>query len=220
MKYVIMCGGKYPAWQTPRQLSKIAGEPNVARTIRLLQEAGVRVEDIRISAEDVRFTEFGVQVLTHKNDFVANSVAEGFWVNAFIPSRDPMCYLMGDVVFSPEAIKTIVGAKTDDILFFASAPPFSKDYIKPWAEPFAFKVVNQRRFREAIDYIKKTLISGIYRRHPIAWELWAVIRKQDDPNFIDYGSYSVINDYTCDIDSQEDAVVMDGVVRRCQKRNT
>ena len=36
-----MCGGTYSAWDIPRQLTHIIGEPIVARTIRLLKEAGV-----------------------------------------------------------------------------------------------------------------------------------------------------------------------------------
>ena len=48
MKYIIMCGGNYETFETPRQLTKIKGEPLVARTIRLLQEQGV--EDIAISS--------------------------------------------------------------------------------------------------------------------------------------------------------------------------
>ena len=41
MRYIIMCGGRYQQWQTPRQLIKIRGEPIVARTIRLLRENGI-----------------------------------------------------------------------------------------------------------------------------------------------------------------------------------
>ena len=53
MKYIIMCGGRYQQWQTPRQLIKIRGEPIVARTIRLLRENGIA--DIAISSNDPVF---------------------------------------------------------------------------------------------------------------------------------------------------------------------
>ena len=39
-------------------------------------------------------------------------------------------------------------------------------------------------------------------RHPIAWELWQII-KQTPINYIDYKNYTVINDYTCDIDWED-----------------
>lgn len=199
MKYIIMCGGIYPRWKIPRQLCRIGKEYLVSRTIRLLRENGV--EDIAISSNNPRFVGLGVPVLYHYNDFIGYSETGGDWVDAFYPTYEPTCYLMGDVVFSENAIKTIVEKETTDIDFFASAPPFSPEYFKPWAEPFAFKVVNQRKFRKAIKYIKQH--EYLFCRKPIAWELWQVI-KQTPLNVIDYTNYTVINDYTCDIDSLED----------------
>ena len=43
----------------------------------------------------------------------------------------------------------------------------------------------------------------MFKRNPIAWELWQVI-KNTPLNQIDYTNYVAINDYTCDIDSEED----------------
>ena len=212
MKYIIMCGGSYAMWQTPRQLTEINGEPVVARTIRLLRDAGV--EDISISARDVRFSEFGVPVLKHENRFdVRVGHTEDCWVSAFYPTNEPVCYLMGDVVFSPDAIRTIVDTETDSIMFFASCPPFDSRYIKPWAEPFAFKVADQTRFREAIDYVKRNMTTGIFRRHPIAWELWQVINCEN-PRTINYNNYVAINDYTCDIDDACDAFRISEAMKR------
>ena len=210
MTYIIMCGGDYEAWETPRQLLQICGETIVRRTIRLLREEGV--EDIAISATDERFEGMGVPVLRHENDFsVTEDGFTGAWVHAFYPTDEPACYLMGDVVYSPEAIHAIVSVETDDVLFFASAPPFSPLFIKKWAEPFAFKVVNQKRFRAAIDYVDASVDSGIFRRHPIAWELWQVLigRRVRD---IDYDTVTAINDYTCDVDYPEDAARLEAIL--------
>ena len=198
-----MCGGTYQKWQTPRQLTKIDGEPIVARTIRLLRENGV--EDIAISSLNPVFEQFGVPVLRHNNDFVVRGPwdSTGHWCDAFYPTDEPTCYLLGDVVFSPEAIRTIVETDTDDIQFFASAPPFAPEYPKRWAEPFALKVVNTDHLKHAISLTKQYTEQGLFKRKPIMWELWQVI--QAAPlNHIDYDSYVVINDYTCDIDDQED----------------
>jgi hypothetical protein len=107
------------------------------------------------------------------------------------------------VVFSPEAIKTIVETETDDIEFFASAPPFTHDYIKPWAEPFALKVVNQSHLQSAKRLTELFQAQGMFRRKPIMWELWQVITNHK-LNDIDYKSYVRINDYTCDVDSPDD----------------
>ena len=212
MRYIIMCGGLYEGWETPRQLMKVCGEPIVARTIRLLRDEGV--SDIAISANDPRFYEFGVHVLSHANDFaVSDGKCMGAWVHAFWATPEPACYLMGDVVYSPEAIHKIVRTETDDVLFFASTPPFHPLFIKDSAEPYAFKVVNQRRFRAAIDYVAESIDAGIFRRHPVSWELWQVLCGKSVRN-INYETICAINDYTCDVDHIEDVARIEDVLCR------
>ena len=201
MKYIIMCGGIYREWEQPKHLLKVGGETIVERTIRLLKDAGVT--DIAISANDPRFDGFGVPVLHHENqyDVAAYNRFTGYWCNCFYPMDEPACYVFGDVIFSPAAIRTIVETGTNDIEFFASAPPFPLGYMKKWAEPFAFKVADQDHLKRAIFETKALDIAGLFRRKPLAWEFWAVVR-HTDLNGIDYTSYTVINDYTCDIDNQ------------------
>lgn len=212
MKYIIMCGGVYKRWETPRQLTEICGEPLVARTIRQLREAGA--EDIAISSDNPAFEGFGVPVLKHDNSMVVSESlsVSGYWVDAFYPTDEPVCYLFGDVVYSLEAIKIIMETETDDIEFFASAPPFSPEYMKPWAEPFALKVVNTDHLKHAISLTKQYADMGMFKRPPIMWELWQVI--QATPlNRIDYQNYTAINDYTCDIDSENDARLFEELLR-------
>lgn len=201
MKYIIMCGGKYEKWKQPRQFTEINGETLVGRTIRLLKDEGIK--EIYISTNDERFKRFGVPLLKHDNKFMFDGeTTEDFWVSAFYPANEPATYLMGDVFYSETAIHIICETQTDDIEFFASAPPFSKDYIKPYAEPFGFKVVNQKHFQDSIKFVKRNF--GLFGRHPISWELWQVI-KGTPLNRVDYSNFTIINDYTCDIDSKEDA---------------
>lgn len=212
MKYIIMCGGIYKRWETPRHTLPINGEPIVGRTIRLLKETGV--SDIAISSNNPIFEQFGVPVLHHKNKYEADApgIYNKHWVDAFYPTDEPVCYLFGDVVYSPEAIKTIVGTETDDIEFFASSPPFAPEYIKPWAEPFALKVRNTEHLKHAISLTKQYADQGLFKRHPIMWELWQVI--QATPlNHIDYGNYTAINDYTCDVDRAEDIELIENELR-------
>ena len=196
MKYIIMCGGWACYCDTPKHLLKFKDEPIIARTIRLLKNCGV--DDIAITTSPSRthiFDEFGVEIIPYEScnkPFV--------WLDAFYPIKEPVCYIFGDVAFSPEAIKTIVETQTDDIEFFASAPPFAPEYPKSWAEPFAFKVQNFERFRACVCNAKEMDSQHVwYRRPPIAWELWQVI-KNTVPNKIVYNNYVVINDYTCDVD--------------------
>ena len=194
MKYIIMCGGHYKEWEKPRQLLTVFGEPIVARTIRQLKEAGV--VDIAITADDPLFDELGVPVLHHRNDFYKDE--RGDWVDGFYPMSDPACYILGDVVFSPAAIKTIVETETDDIEMFGSAKPLPPEYPKKWIELFAFKVVDQIHFQESIRMLKEIGHTGW--RSPLPWELWALIKGRRI-DIDDYKvDYTVINDYTCDID--------------------
>lgn len=208
MKYIIMCGGTYRQWEAPRQLTRIRGEPIVARTIRLLKENGV--SDIAISSGDDIFSQFGVPILKHENSYLQKGYndIEGQWCDAFYPTDEPTCYIFGDVVFSPEAIKTIVETETDSIEFFASAPPFAPGYEKPWAEPFALKVEKPERLRDGVRWLKRYDEEGLFNRKPIMWELWAVITG-GNLNRIDYNSYIVINDYTCDIDYPDEAAMFE-----------
>ena len=212
MKYIAMCGGSYPFWKTPKQLLEIDGEPIVARTIRLLRENGV--EDIAISSNDEVFEQFGVPVLHHENTFVGRAYNDydGYWCEAFYPTHDPACYIFGDVVFSPEAIKKIVETETDSIEFFASAPPFNRRYRKKSAEPFALKVENQGLLHYGVEMCIYLDRLGCFKRKPIMWELWQVI-KGTPLNIIDYSNYVVINDYTCDIDGMGDLAFFQGVKR-------
>lgn len=191
-KYILMCGGEYnDRWETPKQLNKIGDETIVERTIRQLRENGI--VDIVISSNNPVFEQFGIPVLHHENNYGTG----GLWVEGFYPMDTPVCYIFGDVVFSPEAIKTIVANNTEDVEFFASAPPFSPRYVKEWAEPFAFKVSNTEHFKASIA--KTIELKDRFGRSPIAWELWQVIK--DTPlDHIDYTNYVVINDYTCDVD--------------------
>ena len=175
-KYIIMAGGSYDKWDTPKHLTELKGEPLVARTIRLLKENGVT--DIAISSNNELFEQFGVPVLKHENPYrlPLEGRATSPWLDAFYPMNEPVCYIFGDVVFSPDAIKTIVDTDTDSIEFFASAKPLPDIYPKHWAEPFAFKVKDTRRFFKAIEVTKQYDEQGLFKRQPVSWELWQVIK--------------------------------------------
>lgn len=213
MKYIIMCGGDYKKWSIPRQLMEINGEPIIARTIRLLKECGI--EDIAISSNYDIFKQFNVPVLHHDNKWTVYGTnnSQGHWANGFYPTDLPVCYLFGDVVFSKKAIKKIVQTETKDIDFFASAPPFDKDYIKIWAEPFAFKVINTKYFWNCINTFKKYKEENKFIRDPMSWELWQII-KNTPLNKIDYTNYIIINDYTCDVDNIKDVAKMCKILER------
>lgn len=200
MTYIIMCGGNYKFTDCKKQLYILEnGEKILERTIRLLREEGVT--DIRISSNDPVFKSYGLPVIDHNNSYSVDDSynISGYWVDAFYPTDYPVCYIFGDVVFSKRAIHTIVTTETDSIEFFASAPPFRFDYPKKWAEPFALKVVDVDRLIRSVWRTKVLQDQGAFYRKPIMWELWQVI-KNTPLNIIDYTNYTVINDYTCDVD--------------------
>ena len=197
-----MCGGPTLQESLPRPLRIVNGEVLVARTIRLLRYHDII--DIAISSTDVRFERFGVPVLKHDNKVSGDDC---HWLQCFYPTDEPVCYLMGDVYYSDNAISTIINTRTDDIEFFASAPPFSPYYIKPFGEPFAFKVQNQKRFRGCIEETLRYEAEGKFRREVIAWELWQVI-KGTELNLVQT-NYTVINDYTVDVDSDKQTELLE-----------
>ena len=209
MKYIIMCGGTYADWQQPRHLTEINGEPIVARTIRLLREQGVT--DISISSNSKIFEQFGVPVLEHKNNYNTGDMSAGYWFEAFYPTDEPVCYVFGDVIFSRAAIKKIVETEAADYMFFGSAPPFTRQYHKKWAEPFALKVYDLEGFQEALKLIRFLAEKGFFKRSPIMWELWQVL-KGTPLNIINYKNYTVINDYTCDIDYPSEIEIFKNVI--------
>lgn len=199
-----MCGGKYlDDWIIrPKHLIKILGEPILCRTIRLLRAYGV--DDIAISSNNPAFDWLGVPILNHDNDYVYGEEKEKRWLKAFYPMTEPVCYIFGDVYFSEDAIRQIVQTETDSVEFFASAPPFTPAYIKTWAEPFAFKVQNPEFFFQKIKECHQYDLEGKFHREAVSWELWQVI-KGTELDVIDYTNYHSINDYTCDIDNEDEA---------------
>lgn len=206
MKYIIMCGGNYKTyWETPRQLMKIKDEVLVERTIRQLKENGIT--DISISTNNKEFDYLGVPILKHENSYrTEGKELLGYWCDAFYLTDEPTCYIFGDVYFSDEAIKTIINTDTDDIEFFASMPPFAINYPKNHVEPFALKVVDTDHLKSAIQKTKQLEDEGKFWRKAIMWELWTVIKDvplQKGPDDYIY-NYVAINDYTSDIDRQQD----------------
>lgn len=204
MKYIIMCGGTYTYMKTPKQLLKVKGERLVERTIRLLRENGI--DNIFISSNDKRFDNLGIVRLEHENNYTLTPEGNtGYWLSAFFPTDEECTYLFGDVYYSDEAIKTIINAKTDTVLFFGSKN--YKDnplYFKEWEEPFAYKVVNQHIFRCCIEVCKEFKDKGLTNREPVSWELYRVLEGYDINTHIIGENYIAIDDYTTDIDKIED----------------
>lgn len=202
MKYIIMCGGNYEKFKEPRWLVKINGEVLIERTIHLLKEIGV--EDLYISTNfPESFKYLGLPIITHKNNYRINKSGKllGYWSDAFVPLNIPACYICGDVWYSKEALEKIVNTEVNDILFFGTARPFARGYYKNYEEPLAFKVVNQKWFRECIEKTKYLQDHNLTNRVPISWELYRVIDGIDPNKHLLKGRFIGIHDFAIDIDS-------------------
>ena len=201
MKYIIMCGGVNDKFETPKQLSVIQGERLVDRTIRLLKENGVK--QIYISSNNPIFDECGVPRLEHNNSFrFEGGKIYGYWLDAYYPMDEPCVYLHGDVYFTEDAMKKIVGLTPDVNTFIGNEVARNKEH-KNWGEPFGYIVVNQEEFRKGIDEANKLQDEGkLERGYALSWELYRVLNGLD-PNkqYIIDDTYLSINDKTIDIDA-------------------
>lgn len=231
MKYVIMCGGNYPKWKLPRQLSKINGEILVERTIRLLRENGIN--DIAISTNNSAFNYLKVPILNRKNDYIHGSNNENkksscCWLNAFYQLEEPVCYLYGDVYFSDEAIETIVNTEVEDTMYFCvpdkqDIPNKDRRNAKG-REPLAFKVVNYKKFNNAINDLLKMVDEGVFKDKiaPFSWHLYRYLNGMNyiltdwgemNNIFTSKGNYVIINDYTTDVDSEKDIEEIEDLIK-------
>lgn len=200
MKYIIMCGGNYKEFTTPKPLSLIKGETLVERTIRLLRENGI--EDISISSNNPVFDKFDVPRLEHKNDFSCDATSvNGYWIDAYYPTEEKCIYLHGDVYYSEDAIKKIINLNPKVNTFIGNEIARNPEH-KNWGEPFGWIIVNQSEFKKGIQETKKLQDSGkLERGYALSWELYRVLNGLD-PNkmYINDDTYLSINDETIDVD--------------------
>ena len=212
MLYVIMCGGNYSYFEKPKALTVVRGETLLDRTIRLLQEQGIKPDDIKITGSDERLSGHGAQVLHHDNDFKVTDIGggrvsiQGYWLNAFIKTDEPICYLFGDVFFTEEAIKKIVDNGYRGNTLFGT---IIKD-LKAWNEPLAYKVRKPKEFFEGIEAVKELHRQGKCNRHPIVWELYRYLNGIPiNKHFMLIETYVHIENGGMDVDKLDEAEIIE-----------
>lgn len=211
MKYVILSDSdNVEPFKKPRQLTRINGEVLIQRIVRLLKENGVK--DIIITSHDKRFDNLGAVRYEPKYNDWKPKENKGYWLSAFPIELidEPLTFLLGDVYYSENAIKTIVESKTDYILFYCTSRKdgYSDKYIKHHDEPLGFKIENYIAFKQGIKDVKKLKDIGMAHREPIAWELYRYINNMDVNTHELTNNYIAINDGSCDIDTEKDAVLL------------
>ena len=194
---IIMCGGAYENFKQHKALTKINGERLVDRTIRLLKENNV--EDIYVSATDPNFIDY--KVLKHENTYKqVNGKQEGYWLDAYYPTDKPCIYLHGDVYYSEDAIKKILNYNPKVNTMIGNQWALNENHDKV-GEPFGWIIVDQKKFRKAIEETKKLQDEGKCDRMPVSWELYQVLNGHDVNGFdISTDTYLPISDITVDID--------------------
>lgn len=211
MKYIILAdSNNIHSFKTPRQLIEINGEKLIQRSIRLLKENGIK--DIIVTSHDKRFDNLGaVRYEPLFNDYKPKE-GKGYWLSAFPIELidEPLTFLLGDVYYSENAIKTIVKTKTASILFFCTSKKdgYSDKYIKHHDEPLGFKVEDYNLFKDSIYEVKKLKDLGKTNREPITWELYRFINNIDVNKHELTNNYIAINDGSCDIDTEKDVVLL------------
>ena len=205
MVYVIMCGGKYPHFARHKALTMINGEPLIARTIRILKE--LTDDQIFITADDEAFSEYGV-VLPHENSYRHDGIqGSGYWLDAFYPHfLDGMevTFLMGDVCFTEEALKTIVEYKAEKNTLFGTSIANNSLHFD-WGEAFAYKVVDYKEFMDGVEAVKKLQDEGKTNRIALVWELYRYLNGFDvNIQRINPETYVGIDDGTMDVDMPGD----------------
>lgn len=195
---IIMCGGVYDNFKQHKALTKINGEKLVDRTIRLLKQNGIN--DIYVSATDPNFIDY--KVLKHENTYkYENGEIKGYWVDAYYPTDKPCIYLHGDVYYSEDAIKKILNLNPKVNTMIGNQYALNEEHKKV-GEPFGWIIVDQKKFRNAINKCKQLQDEGkIDRGYAISWELYEVLTGRDVNDFIiTEDTYLSINDETIDID--------------------
>lgn len=218
MKIIIMCGGEYDNFKKPKQLSVINGEMLVERTIRLLKENNFY--NIFISSNDSRFNQFGVKRLEHENSYkVIDGKIYGYWIDAYYPLDEPCIYLHGDVYYTENAIKKILNYNPVDNTFIGNKYALNKEH-KNVGEPFGWIIIDQNKFRQAIEETKKLQDEGkLERGYAISWELYRV-HNGTNPNYMlcDEKNYLCIDDETIDIDAPYQIEELDKKIKEIKKR--
>ena len=176
---IIMCGGVYENFKQHKALTKINGERLVDRTIRLLKENNV--EDIYVSATDPNFIDY--KVLKHENTYKQiYGKQAGYWLDAYYPTDKPCIYLHGDVYNSEDAIKKILNYNPKVNTMIGNQWALNENHDKV-GEPFGLIIVDQKKFRKAIEDTKRLQDEGKCDRMPVSWELYQVLNGHDVNGF-------------------------------------
>jgi GTP:adenosylcobinamide-phosphate guanylyltransferase len=116
MRYIIMADGDNVRWKNHNNITKhlavVDGETLIARTVRLLRENGAT--DIIITSHDCGYKVDGAKL----HQPLSNNREIDRFTKELI--TDDICFLYGDVYYSPDVLTEVCSISTDELLFFGS----------------------------------------------------------------------------------------------------
>lgn len=146
MKYIIMADGKGTRWNNylnkPKHLIEINGEILIKRTIRLLNELSPTSQVI-VTSHDERYDFEGSKRYEPKHNILE--------IDRFTEEliEDDICFLYGDTYYTDSAIKQIINAQTNDILFFGNEKSIVAILIK-----------DSKLFKKHVDNVRKLFLEN------------------------------------------------------------
>lgn len=157
MKYIIMADGKGRRWNNFQGIHKwqiqLGGQTLPERTCALLRRLDPEAQ-VYITSHDPALQVEGA--IRHEPQ---NNVLEIDRFTAELIGPD-VCFLYGDCFYSEAALRQVVYAKTDSVLFFGSEKKI-----------FAVKVADAALFRRHIAHVRQLFLDGQISEC-IGWEVY------------------------------------------------
>lgn len=184
-----MADGKGTRWgnyqDKPKHLIEIGGETLLGRTVRLLKENDPKSEVI-ITSHDPRYEFDGAVRYEPQNNHLE--------IDRFTQEliADNVCFLYGDTYYAEEAIETITGTQTQDILFFGNERAI-----------VAVKVADGELFKKHVDRVRQLFLEGRIKKC-IGWQVYGSLMglPLDEKRIAD--KFVLLKDDTEDFNSPED----------------
>lgn len=190
-----MCAGKAKRWvqKTPKQISLINGEPNLKRTIKMLNKLLVTNEQIFIivNKNNQKFFEGFGNIIIGSDDREIDRFRNGF---NQMELAEHIVFLYGDCVYNEEDLKKICSSSKDE--WFGRINP-NKLTGKTNKEIVGVSIIDKERFKKAVQEVAYKFSHGALIRE-IGWEVLSQL--QD--------GLTEISDYTEDFDTGEEYLIM------------
>lgn len=191
MRFVIMADGKGMRWNNyldiPKHLAKVDGEKIISRTVRLLRKMIGECDEIIITSHDPRYEFLG----SKRHEPLNNHYEIDRFTEELIV--DDMVFLYGDTYYTKDALKKIVRAEPEGLLFFGDV----KSII-------AIKVRDSKLFSAHKNNVKDSYLAGKIRKCK-GWQVYQSFQGQDMNEMpVIQNDFVLIEDETKNINTPDD----------------